>query len=107
RIDTPGFVSRSDIRALHGAGHVVGSHSRSHPMQMGKLTDSELYEEWRDSLNALSDICGEAIVTASVPGGYCNQRVVEAAAGAGVETLFNSEPTRRSWRMAGCLVLGR
>ncbi len=107
RIGTPGFVTADDVRALHRAGHVVGSHSRSHPMRMGALSDAELDREWGDSLAALSDACGEPIATASVPGGYCTHRVVAAAARAGVTVLFNSEPTCHPAQLGGCVVLGR
>src|SRR5262245_15239565 len=34
-IGTRGFVARDDIRALARRGHVVGSHSCSHPLRMG------------------------------------------------------------------------
>jgi peptidoglycan/xylan/chitin deacetylase (PgdA/CDA1 family) len=30
-IDEPGFTSAADLRRLHAGGHVVGTHSASHP----------------------------------------------------------------------------
>ena len=55
----------------------------------------------------LSDILGEQVDTASVPGGYYSHRVGETAAAAGVRVLFNSEPTTVVRSVAGCLVVGR
>jgi len=56
----------------------------------------------------LSEILGTKIRVASVPGGYYLRRVAEAAVAAGIEVLFNSEPTSRvERRVNGCLVLGR
>jgi hypothetical protein len=50
---------------------------------------------------------GEPVVTASVPGGYYSQKVGRAAAIAGVETLFTSEPTMHIDLVEGCVVKGR
>src|SRR2546423_9925897 len=69
RIGQPGFVTREQIRELRGRGHVVGSHSCSHPTRMSALTRADLLREWRESIAALSDILGEAPLVASVPGG--------------------------------------
>jgi len=55
----------------------------------------------------LSDILGETVDIASVPGGYYRRNVAEAAAEAGIRTLFTSEPRTSSQVVNGCLVLGR
>src|SRR5437016_300230 len=34
RIGTPGFLSAAQVRELHARGHVIGSHSASHPTRM-------------------------------------------------------------------------
>src|SRR2546430_1924476 len=36
-IDRPGFLNRTELRALRSRGHVVGSHSYSHPLRMAHL----------------------------------------------------------------------
>jgi hypothetical protein len=63
--------------------------------------------EWRESLDTLSAIVGEAVKVASVPGGYYSRQVGESAAAAGIEVLFTSEPTVTAATLDGCLVLGR
>lgn len=106
-IDKRGFMSRSQIRELRKQGHVIGSHSRSHPERMSSLSRAELLEEWSTSVRVLSEILGEPVTTASVPGGYYSRKVAGAAASAGVQTLFTSEPTMKGTWVGGCLVLGR
>jgi peptidoglycan/xylan/chitin deacetylase (PgdA/CDA1 family) len=106
-VDTPTFLSRAQLRELHARGHVVGSHSSSHPVRMSRCTWDELLREWRASLALLADTLGARVAVASVPGGYYSQRVAAAAAEAGIETLFTSEPTTTSRTVAGCQVFGR
>jgi peptidoglycan/xylan/chitin deacetylase (PgdA/CDA1 family) len=106
-IGRPGFVGHDTIRELHAAGHVIGSHSATHPDRMGALSADEVLREWRESVEALSDLLGQAIRVASVPGGSYRKHVAEAAARAGIATLFTSEPVRRIHRIDGCLVVGR
>jgi len=106
-IGTRRFVGTNEIRALRRAGHVIGSHSASHPSRMSACSWEELLDEWQTSVKVLSDILGEAVTVASVPGGYYSKRVAEAAAYAGIRVLFTSEPTVRVTQVHGCLVLGR
>jgi peptidoglycan/xylan/chitin deacetylase (PgdA/CDA1 family) len=107
RLGQPGFLAPGQVRELHARGHVIGSHSCSHPTRMSALTRSEMDREWRQSLDRLSGIVGEAVKVASVPGGYYSRQVGESAAAAGIEVLFTSEPTVTAATLGGCLVLGR
>ena len=107
RIGTPGFLGAGDLRELHARGHVIGSHSHSHPVRMSAVGVEGLRREWADSLALLSDILGTRVRTASVPGGYFSRVVAETAAEAGVQLLFTSEPTSRPTRVGSCTVLGR
>jgi peptidoglycan/xylan/chitin deacetylase (PgdA/CDA1 family) len=106
-IDTPTFLSRAQIKDLHARGHIIGSHSSSHPLRMARCSWDELMDEWRTSIEILSGVIKEAVTVASVPGGYYTRRVAEAAAQSGIKYLFTSEPTARCMTVDGCLVLGR
>jgi peptidoglycan/xylan/chitin deacetylase (PgdA/CDA1 family) len=106
-IGTPGFVDAIQIRALRQAGHVVGSHSCSHPNRMSALLWSELVEEWKGSVAALEDVLGERVDTASVPGGHYSKAVARAASECGIRALFTSEPVLRTHRVEECSVFGR
>jgi peptidoglycan/xylan/chitin deacetylase (PgdA/CDA1 family) len=102
-----GFLDRQQIRELRSRGHVIGSHSCSHPERMSYLSWRELMGEWSDSCAALSDILGEQVRTASVANGYYSRNVGKAAAAAGIEVLFTSEATAATSVLDGCLILGR
>jgi peptidoglycan/xylan/chitin deacetylase (PgdA/CDA1 family) len=107
RIGTPGFVTADDLRALRRAGHLIGSHSHTHPANISQLDAAALGDEWRRSVEALEQVLGEKVQVASVPGGFMSKAVLRAAEGAGIRTLFTSEPTTRAWRGGSCAVLGR
>jgi len=106
-IGRPGFLNKEQIRELHQRGHVIGSHSCSHPARMSRLSGKELMREWGQSCAVLSDILGDQVRVASVADGYYSRRVGQTAAVSGIEVLFTSEPRRSTWVVDGCLVLGR
>ncbi len=94
-LGTSGFLSPGDVSELAQRGHVIGSHSHSHPTYMGRLGVRELASEWGTSRQILSEILGAPPRTASVPGGFLSRSVIATAAAAGYELLFTSEPTAR------------
>ena len=106
-IGTRTFATANDIRYLASCGHVVGTHSHTHPDIFPDLTPEQMLEEWRISGAAISDIVGTPCLTASVPGGDISSRVLESAAAAGIRYLFTSEPWLSPRSLNGCHVLGR
>jgi peptidoglycan/xylan/chitin deacetylase (PgdA/CDA1 family) len=106
-IGRPGFLTPAQIRQMHRRGHIIGSHSCSHPERMSHLSWDELIREWSRSCAVLGDIIGRPVVTASLAGGYYSPAVARAAAACGIKVLFTSEPTTALWDVDGCLVLGR
>ena len=106
-VGTPGFLSAAQLRDLHARGHVIGSHSCSHPARMALCSREQLLREWRQSREVLAEILGVPVTVASVPGGYYSRAVAEAANEAGIRVLFNSEPTTRLAMVGDCLVVGR
>jgi len=107
QIGSPTFLTASQIRELRERGHVIGTHSHSHPTRMGAWPPAQIFDEWQRSMDALADILGEPVVTGSVPGGFYTRAVAEAAARAGLRVLFTSWPTTQGWTVAECRVLGR
>ena len=107
RIGERGFLTRSQIRELRSNGHIIGSHSFSHPVRMSQCSREQLLQEWTTSVQILSDILGEQVDTASVPGGYYSNLVGQTAAAVGVRVLFNSEPTTKVRHIFGCVLVGR
>jgi len=106
-IGTRGFVDERAIRELHRRGHVIGSHSCSHPLRMGHCSWPQLLDEWTRSCRTLEDIIGAEVHVASVPGGDFAPAVAEAAARAGIRQLFTSEPTRTPRQASGLTLVGR
>ncbi|MGE0131188.1 MAG: polysaccharide deacetylase family protein [Blastocatellales bacterium] len=106
-IGAAGFMNRAQIRELHRRGHAIGSHSCSHPLRMASCSSRQIEREWSVSANLLSDLLGERVDLASIPGGQYSRQVAEAAAQAGVRALFTSEPTIKCEEVDGCLTLGR
>lgn len=107
QLGEPAFLSRNQVGELRTRGHIIGSHSCSHPPRISQCNDSELAREWRESVNILSHLTGDPVTVASVPGGFHSLRVAEAAAAAGIRYLFTSEPTARVGMVNGCAILGR
>ena len=102
-----GFLAARQIRDLAARGHVIGSHSCSHPLAMWDCSPDELFAEWRDSRSRLEDIIACPVVVASVPAGSYVPKVGRAAAKAGLAILFTSEPTREVGEIDGCRIIGR
>jgi len=107
QIGSPGFLSVPALRDLHQRGHVIGSHSCTHPSRFSSLAGPAMAREWQESRQRLEDLLGTPVLTASVPGGYYSRRVAASAIAAGYQALFNSEPVSsvREWR--GCRIFGR
>jgi hypothetical protein len=106
-IGQPRFLSVAQIFELHERGHVIGTHSCSHPRRIDALSDHELQAEWTDSAAILSDIVREPMYCGSVPGGFYSTRVAAAAERAGLKILFNSEPVCRWSNHGSLLIAGR
>jgi peptidoglycan/xylan/chitin deacetylase (PgdA/CDA1 family) len=106
-IGTRGFLDQAQLRELHARGHVIGSHSCSHPLRMGHCSWTQLVDEWTRSREILEQVVSSEIRLASVPGGDFAPSVAEAAACAGITHLFTSEPTARSRHAFGLTLLGR
>jgi peptidoglycan/xylan/chitin deacetylase (PgdA/CDA1 family) len=106
-IGTPGFMDAAQIRYLRSCGHVIGSHSESHPDIFRALTRAQMSQEWRSSRGKLEQLLGEPVTTASIPGGDGSPLVYQQAAEAGLRTLFTSEPKLDPFTVEGMQVLGR
>ena len=102
-----GFLTPAQLRELDARGHMIGSHSASHPARFNSLTLVEMRAEWSDSRQKLEDVLGHAVTVASVPGGYFSDNVARAAADAGLRVLFTSEPTTRIVEAHDLLLIGR
>lgn len=106
-LGTERFITAQQAIELHARGHVIGSHSHTHPERFSALDPASQLKEWATSTAVLSELLGADVDVASVPNGYYTPAVARAAARAGIRLLFTSEPTVRSHQVAGCTVAGR
>jgi peptidoglycan/xylan/chitin deacetylase (PgdA/CDA1 family) len=106
-IGSPGFLSAAQIRELDARGHIIGTHSASHPARFSALTPDQMRLEWIKSREVLEDLLGHRVTVGSVPGGYFSKTVARSAGDAGLDLLFTSEPVRTTRLVNGCTVAGR
>lgn len=102
-----GFLRREQVRELAERGHVIGTHSASHPLGFSALPFSEMVSEWSRSRAVLEEIVGRRVEVGSVPGGYFSPAVARAAREAGLRVLFTSEPVTRVNEDGDLLIVGR
>lgn len=107
RIGERTFLSAPQVRQLRDAGHLVGSHSHSHPDILRDRPAAFILDEWRRSAGILEDLLGEPCRAASVPGGDISEVVLATAVTAGFSWLFTSEPYLTPSRIGHCWILGR
>jgi peptidoglycan/xylan/chitin deacetylase (PgdA/CDA1 family) len=106
-IGRPGFLNAQQIRELDARGHIIGSHTCSHPSRMSKLSWNDLLREWSASCAVLSGILGRPVEIASVADGYYSRKVGRAAAASGIRILFTSEPRATAFEVDQCRIVGR
>lgn len=106
-IGTPGFLTAEQVKELAERGHIVGSHSHTHPEIFTKLSFEEIELEWQLSSQVLKDILGEGDFTASIPNGYTSKEILDAALQFGFKTIFTSQPTTKTKTYKDSTLIGR
>jgi peptidoglycan/xylan/chitin deacetylase (PgdA/CDA1 family) len=89
RINTPGYVSENDIRALHDGGMDIGSHGCAH-LDWTKLSDTEIAHDVMQSVEQLSSIIGVPVRSVAIPYGYCDRRVLAVLRRLGMGRVYSS-----------------
>jgi peptidoglycan/xylan/chitin deacetylase (PgdA/CDA1 family) len=107
KIDDPLFLSKTAVRELHQQGHIIGSHSHTHPANFTVLTLDQMHDEWHRSVAILSDIIGGQIITGSIPSGFSCSNTIATAGRAGIKYLFTSEIRTKPWWHENVLCFGR
>lgn len=77
-LDQPGYLSTKQLIHLSDDGHMIGSHSHTHP-QLPGLPISSLVKELRASSRLLANILGSVPFHFAPPGGLYNAQVQEIA----------------------------
>jgi len=102
-----GFLNVSQLRELDERGHVIGTHSASHPTRFSRIPPDAMRREWSDSREILEDVLGHDVHVGSVPGGYFSNVVAATAGDAGLKLLMTSEPVTWTRSVNRCMVAGR
>lgn len=84
-----------ELRSMHEAGMVIGSHGLSHEALPG-LLDSQIEQELAASKRALERNLEISVDTLSIPRGFCDDRVLDMAYAVGYKHVFISE---RPWTL--------
>lgn len=90
RIGENGYMGWKELKELHKAGMIIGSHGLTHEI-LTNLLDSQMEEELKASKRNLEYNLGVPIDTLSIPRGFCNDKVIEVAHSLGYKTVFISE----------------
>lgn len=106
-LNTPGFLTSNQVKDLFDRGHIIGSHSHSHPENISLLDEAEIYKEWFESITILREIIKGECVVASIPNGYKSKSVCNIALKAGLKTLYTSTPTTKFYKQRNMTIKGR
>lgn len=106
-IGTPGFLTAEQVKILEERGHIVGSHSHSHPEIFTKLSKEEVHEEWSKSYEILQNILGKKNLPMSIPNGYASKTIMQEAIDCGYTDIYTSQPTTKVGSFQKHNVIGR
>lgn len=106
-LGTRTFLDTAELRYLHSCGHIIGTHSHTHPDIFKAIPYRQMVQEWRVSSNLLSDLLGAPCFSGSVPGGDVSRRVFQSAHEAEIKFLFTSDPVLAPQRTGDSWILGR
>ena len=90
RIGLNGYLGWGELKELHEAGMVIGSHGFSHEI-LTNLLDTQIDEELQASKKYLERNLGIVVDTISIPRGFCDDNIIQRAYNAGYKRIFISE----------------
>jgi len=88
-MDTAGYLTAADVRALARDGFTIGAHGATH-RYLTDLDDRELDAELRGAREVLERAAGVPVLHLALPGGRGDARVAAAARRAGYASLATS-----------------
>jgi peptidoglycan/xylan/chitin deacetylase (PgdA/CDA1 family) len=104
-LDTPGYLTREQLRRLSDLGFEIGCHSMTHAY-LPDLDDVGLQREIAESKVYLEHALGKSVQHFSCPGGRFDRRVEAVAKAAGYRTVATSRVHANS-RSTNLYALGR
>ncbi len=90
-IGTDGFMNEKQIRDLCRRGHIIGSHSASHPADFRQLPYENRYKEWKKSIERLSDLIKKTVDEISIPNGFLIDEDLPMFEQMNIKTIYTSK----------------
>ena len=89
RINSVGYLSSDDLRSIHRMGHIIGSHSASHPM-FPFISKKQAEIELSKSKEFIEEISGAECTAFAFPGGQFLPQHINLAKNVGYGNIFTS-----------------
>lgn len=105
--DKSTYMSASQIKEFADEGHIVGSHSHTHPKNISLLSMNEIANEWKQSKEILENITDKEVVSGSIPGGFYSYSQLNIMKDLGYKEIFNSIPTFKEKNLGNVKIAGR
>ena len=107
-IGTNGFVTEKQLIELIERGHLIGTHSHTHPAMLSSLSKKEIEDEWIISVKELERILSQKIEYASIPGGFFSDISKNILSSLGINYIYTSKPTKKiKTNENGIQIIGR
>src|SRR5215469_1307790 len=90
-LGTQGYMTRTQLLEMDGAGVVIGAHSRTHA-DLRRCDPADLEREVRGSKQDLEDLIAKPVMTFAYPAGLLDDRVLAAVRAAGFTTAVTTRP---------------
>ena len=100
------FLSKQQISDLYRRGHIIASHSDTHPDNMSLLNSKQHQSEWSNSIRVLSEIIETPVKVASIPNGFYSQEDIDILNLCEVSSVFTSSPSEIK-HIKNTMVIGR
>jgi peptidoglycan/xylan/chitin deacetylase (PgdA/CDA1 family) len=110
RIGHPNFLNREEVVYIQSLGHIVGSHSHTHPNPFCELSKSQLTYEILQSKDILENLLNQKISNFSVPGGEIRRSTLALLAEDDLDLsqVYTSVPYQGVFRnIKRCQIIGR
>ena len=101
------YMTAAQIKEFADDGHIVGSHSHTHPENISLLSRNEIIDEWKKSKEILENITEKKVVSGSIPGGFYSHSQLHIMKDLGYKEIFNSIPTFKEKNLDNVKLAGR
>jgi len=89
-LDQPGYLEKTQVRALRSRSFEIGSHSLTH-RRLTQLSEQEVWREVLQSKLQLEDLLGESVATFALPYGSYEDFILQAIWAAGYTRILTSD----------------